>query len=129
MCGITCVGQVLMVSGSIYFLFSLGIIGSGGSRISRWGDGSPVGEPQCPAPVLFGENVCENERIVSRGGAPPGSVTDGYSNRKDYPEEISNDFVKHWTKLRQNPLHLNPDKGRLLPFVVKHNTYEPDHHS
>ena len=46
------------------------IIGSGGSRISRWG-----GRP--PMRTLFGKNMCENERNGScwgGGGACAGSA-------------------------------------------------------
>ena len=43
------------------------IISSGGSRISNWGV-NPAGGCRCPTWLLFGENVCENERIGSCWG-------------------------------------------------------------
>ena len=54
---------------------------SGGSRISPWGGAEPLGRCQPLTWVLFGKNVCENERIGScwgEGGMhwwhPPGSA-------------------------------------------------------
>ena len=41
---------------------------SGGSRISRRGGVHPLGGREPPTWPLFGENVCENERIGSHGG-------------------------------------------------------------
>ena len=41
---------------------------SGGSRISRRGGMDPLGGRGPPMWVLFGKNVCENERIWSRRG-------------------------------------------------------------
>ena len=59
---------------------------SGGSRISHRGH-APVRGCGPPTQVLFGENVCENERIWShRGGMcpahPPRSTNDMYNLTK-----------------------------------------------
>ena len=51
----------------------MSILSSGGSRISRRGGVYPLGGCGPPMQALFGENVCENERIGShRGGRVPG---------------------------------------------------------
>ena len=55
---------------------------SGGARISHWGRGAEPLGAQPPMQALFGENVCENERIGSHWGGrrcwrhPPGSDND-----------------------------------------------------
>ena len=46
---------------------------SGGSRISRKGGVHPLGGRGPPMWVLFGENICENERIGSHRGRVPGT--------------------------------------------------------
>ena len=42
----------------------------GGGRQPHWGT------RRCPTQMLFGKNVCENERIVGGGGRFTGSATD-----------------------------------------------------
>ena len=67
-------------------LFSFQRLISGGSRISRRGGVDPLGGHGPPMWVLFGKNVCENERIGSRRGGvrparPPRSANvNRYSN-------------------------------------------------
>ena len=50
------------------------IFDSGGSRISHWGGGQPIGGHRPPMHMLFGKNVCENERIGSCWGAHAGGA-------------------------------------------------------
>ena len=69
------------------------ILFSGGSRISRRGAVHPLGGHRPPMRVLFGENVCENERIGShRGwrasGMPPLRSANVISVEGDYHHTI-----------------------------------------
>ena len=58
--------------GAVNFPFYDGNGSSGGSRISRGGGGGGGGGRGPPTWALFGENVCENERIGSHRGACAG---------------------------------------------------------
>ena len=79
--------------GDIYKIQSLkcmraGINSSGGSRISRRGGVDPLGGRGPPTWVLFGKNVCENERIwSSRGSLCPARPLDPPMNRYTKEQE------------------------------------------
>ena len=99
-----------------------------GSRISRWGC-RPVGGANLRRGHFLGGNVCENEIIGSRWGAPPGSATGLVNIRNKYRDSTlcrSNRMQDHGLKNVKLTRYLDHGLKKLISWLC-HDLEIPGH--